>query len=67
MIHSHTAMRFFNFFLTSLSFVGVAAGEQAPYSSATISGLGARNIGSATMSGRVAALADSAREAGLTL
>ena len=33
------------------------AAEQAPYSSATISGLGARNIGSATMSGRIAALA----------
>ena len=33
------------------------AAEQAPYNSSTISGLGARNIGSATMSGRVAALA----------
>src|SRR4030095_13184331 len=64
MIHSPTAMRFFNFFLTSLSLVGVAAGEQAPYSSATISGLGARNIGSATMSGRVAALAANRESSG---
>ena len=31
--------------------------EQAPYNSSTISGLGARNIGSATMSGRISALA----------
>ena len=31
--------------------------QQAPYNSATISGLGARNIGSATMSGRVSAIA----------
>ena len=33
------------------------AADQAPFSSATISGLGARNIGSAAMSGRVSALA----------
>ncbi|MGB8342303.1 MAG: hypothetical protein WCE51_11995, partial [Chthoniobacterales bacterium] len=51
-------MRFINFLLlTSLAFVGAASGEQAPYSSATISGLGARNIGSATMSGRVDTIA----------
>lgn len=31
--------------------------QEAPFSSATISGLGARNIGSATMSGRVSAIA----------
>jgi hypothetical protein len=31
--------------------------EEAPYSSATISGLDARNIGSATMSGRISAIA----------
>src|SRR5437879_13797246 len=30
---------------------------EAPYNSATISGLGARNIGSATMSGRISAIA----------
>ncbi|MEO7166694.1 MAG: sialidase [Chthoniobacterales bacterium] len=41
------------FTLTSLSLVSLAVGQQAPFSSATISGLGARNIGSATMSGRV--------------
>src|SRR4029434_2443203 len=64
MIYRLTSMRFFNFFLTSLAFVGVAAGEQAPYSSATISGLGARNIGSATMSGRVAALAANRESSG---
>src|SRR5437588_7821260 len=31
--------------------------QNAPYSSSTISGLGARNIGSAAMSGRIAAIA----------
>src|SRR5947207_3097881 len=31
--------------------------DDAPYNSATISGLGARNIGSATMSGRISAIA----------
>src|SRR5438309_2173677 len=31
--------------------------EETPYSSATISGLGVRNIGSATMSGRISAIA----------
>src|ERR1700730_6922795 len=30
--------------------------EEAPYNSSTISGLGARNIGSATMSGRISAI-----------
>ncbi|MDQ6938554.1 MAG: hypothetical protein M3119_00175 [Verrucomicrobiota bacterium] len=50
-------MRFFILLLAG-SFIGLTnAAEQAPYSSATISGLGARNIGSATMSGRVSALA----------
>jgi photosystem II stability/assembly factor-like uncharacterized protein len=34
-----------------------AYAEQPTYSSATISGLGARNIGSATMSGRISAIA----------
>ena len=52
-------MRFLNFtYLVALSLTSIALGaEQAPYSSATISGLGARNIGSATMSGRVSAIA----------
>src|SRR3954451_24620634 len=31
--------------------------SEAPFNSATISGLGARNIGSATMSGRISAIA----------
>jgi photosystem II stability/assembly factor-like uncharacterized protein len=50
-------MRTFSFFLT-VSFVSLAAAaEQAPYNSATISGLGARNIGSAAISGRIDAIA----------
>jgi hypothetical protein len=42
----------------ALVFAAVQAGAQAPYrfDSATVSGLPARNIGSATMSGRIAAL-----------
>ena len=49
----------FSFFLSALlSVVGVVqAAEQAPYNSSTISGLGARNIGSAAMSGRVSSMA----------
>jgi photosystem II stability/assembly factor-like uncharacterized protein len=39
----------------------VSRSEEAPYSSASISGLGVRNIGSATMSGRISAIA-AARE-----
>lgn len=35
----------------------IRGAEQAPYSYSTISGLGARNIGSATMSGRISAIA----------
>jgi photosystem II stability/assembly factor-like uncharacterized protein len=35
----------------------VSQAEETAYSSASISGLGARNIGSATMSGRISALA----------
>jgi photosystem II stability/assembly factor-like uncharacterized protein len=52
-------MRFLNSILfASLGFTGLAIGaEQAPYNSSTISGLGARNIGSATMSGRISAIA----------
>src|SRR5271165_6399624 len=46
------------FILAVLAFAAVQAEAQAPYrfDSATISGLPARNIGSATMSGRIAAL-----------
>ena len=44
--------------LATLATAGLALGaEQAPYTYSTISGLGARNIGSATMSGRVDAIA----------
>ncbi|HJT82791.1 MAG TPA: hypothetical protein VJ719_16460, partial [Chthoniobacterales bacterium] len=45
-------------FTTSFIIAGISvAAGQTSYNSATISGLGARNIGSATMSGRIAALA----------
>jgi photosystem II stability/assembly factor-like uncharacterized protein len=50
-------MRLYISVLITLFLTGVATGaEQAPYSSATISGLGARNIGSAAMSGRISAI-----------
>jgi photosystem II stability/assembly factor-like uncharacterized protein len=43
---------------SALCFVSIAAyAEQPGFNSATISGLGARNIGSATMSGRISAIA----------
>ena len=52
-------MRFLNLSaLAVLCFaVSLQGQENPPYSSATISGLNARNIGSATMSGRVSAIA----------
>src|SRR5947207_7618699 len=53
-------MRFLSFFILAAGLVFFAFASQAqetPYSSATISGLGARNIGSATMSGRISAMA----------
>jgi photosystem II stability/assembly factor-like uncharacterized protein len=51
-------MRYLKYFLTLLSFAGLLqAAEQAPYNSSTVSGLGARNIGSAAMSGRISAIA----------
>ena len=54
-------MRFLKFFASLLFvsplFVRPLPAEQAPFSSASISGLGARKIDSATMSGRVSALA----------
>ncbi len=43
--------------LLSVALAGVALADSVPYSSATISGLNARNIGSATMSGRIDAIA----------
>ena len=51
-------MRYLKYFITALCFAGLLHGaEQAPYNSSTVSGLGARNIGSAAMSGRISALA----------
>jgi Sortilin, neurotensin receptor 3, len=52
-------MRTLKFVLPAALFLSsvVSHAEEAPYSSATISGLGARNIGSATMSGRISAIA----------
>ena len=52
-------MRFLKYsFVALFSIAGpVLAAEQAPFNSSTISGLGARNIGSAAMSGRVSAIA----------
>ena len=50
--------------LATLVAVGIASAQQAPYNSATVSGLGARNIGSATMSGRVSAVAASHEPSG---
>src|SRR6266571_8280812 len=44
-------------FAVTLFAFAFARAEQAPFTSATISGLGARNIGSATMSGRISAIA----------
>src|SRR5881296_4002299 len=56
-------MRFLTFFSSAALFLCaiVSQAEETPYSSASISGLGARNIGSATMSGRISGLA-AARE-----
>ncbi|MDQ6623314.1 MAG: sialidase, partial [Verrucomicrobiota bacterium] len=53
-------------FLLSLGLATGAFAQQAPYNSATISGLGARNIGSAAMSGRVSAVAASHEPDGKT-
>ncbi len=52
-------MRLSKFFLTTAVclIVDLTYGQQAPFNSSTISGLGARNIGSAAMSGRISAIA----------
>src|SRR4051812_14941378 len=52
-------MRFLKYSFVTLFCISGAtfAAEQAPFNSSTISGLGARNIGSAAMSGRVSAVA----------
>jgi len=59
-------MRFPNFIpFAALLLAGAAMGaEQAPYNSSTISGLGARNIGSAAMSGRISAIGASREPSG---
>src|SRR2546423_8767091 len=59
-------MRFSIFVFLSLSLVISAAfgADDAPYNSATISGLGARNIGAATMSGRISAIAGTREPSG---
>src|SRR5262250_1582723 len=46
-------------FVLAIAFCGSAFAQQAsaPFNSGTISGLGARNIGSAAMSGRISAIA----------
>src|SRR5438309_9827071 len=52
-------------FLASLFVCSVSAhAQEAPYNSSTISGLGARNIGSATMSGRISAIAGTREPSG---
>jgi photosystem II stability/assembly factor-like uncharacterized protein len=61
----HTLMRcvFASLSLLLLSAI-LCLAEDAPFNSATISGLGARNIGSATMSGRISALAGTREASG---
>ena len=51
--------------LVSLVVSGITlAADEAPFTSAAISGLGARNIGSATMSGRISAIAGTKEPSG---
>jgi photosystem II stability/assembly factor-like uncharacterized protein len=59
-------MRFLKFVTSiALSAAGVVSGaDQAPFNSATISGLGVRNIGSAAMSGRISAIAGTKEPSG---
>src|SRR5438477_6384271 len=58
-------MRFLKFVLAALSVAGLVSGAvQAPFNSATIRGFGARNIGSATMSGRISAIAGTREPSG---
>jgi photosystem II stability/assembly factor-like uncharacterized protein len=57
------ASKFFS--ITAAVFLIVSAhGQQPAFTSATISGLGARNIGSAAMSGRIAAIAGTREPSG---
>src|SRR5205809_5357044 len=58
-------MRFLKFVAsTTLCLAGIASADEAPFNSATISGLGARNIGSAAMSGRISAIAGAKEASG---
>src|ERR1700737_3970270 len=59
-------MSFSKFSLTTaFCFVTISAyAQQAPFNSSTISGLGARNIGSAAMSGRISAIAGAKEPSG---
>jgi photosystem II stability/assembly factor-like uncharacterized protein len=59
-------MRFLKFVTTAMLCLAgvVSAADQAPFNSATISGLGARNIGSAAMSGRISAIAGTKESSG---
>jgi len=54
-------------FLAMMIFAGRAPAQEVKFDSDTISGLGARNIGSATMSGRVAAIAAVKEDGRLTV
>src|SRR5437773_2509178 len=64
----HFARSAFGGVLASLLFLLLCIiscwGEDVPFNSATISGLGARNIGSATMSGRISAIAGAKEASG---
>src|SRR5438552_6952942 len=62
-------MRFQKSFLVATAlFFGamISHAEETPYGPATISGLGARNIGSATMSGRIPPMAATIEPSGKT-
>src|SRR5207302_11132316 len=52
--------------LVTAIFAGPVPAQDAKFDSDTVSGLGARNIGSAAMSGRVAAIAAVKGDGGLT-
>src|SRR5882724_5696376 len=54
-------------FLVTMIFAGPMPAQEAKFDSDTISGLGARNIGSAAMSGRVAAIAAVKEDGRLTV
>jgi len=54
-------------FFATMIFAGAASAQESKFDSDTISGLGARNIGSAAMSGRVAAIAAVKEDGRLTV